>query len=207
MVYYPHTDYVLLTAIKQAHRRAILQALQVAIGCSEVTEMKLSGKSVTSLLQLALNKDSQGSFSKFRLNQVDANPLSVRQRQKRKVPDEDDDALIHITDENIVQKRRRIDILLDVFGPNEQPQLEKVEFRLDTKFRGLKHAPGMRERTDPFRCRVKFEGVSVLKGIREMADRGILDSKMPAHLRNLHSMGKNQITLAEKDEDEGTPQK
>jgi hypothetical protein len=80
-------------------------------------------------------------------------------------------------------------------------------FQLDTKFRGAKHAPRMRERTDPFRCRVKFEGKSVLEGIRGLADNGILDPKMPSHLRNLHSMGRNEITLAEKERTEETPDK
>ncbi|VDI00729.1 centromere protein N [Mytilus galloprovincialis] len=50
----------------------------------------------------------------------------------------------------------------------------------------------------PFRCRVKFEGPSVIDGIRNLAECGLVTMPYPKYLRSVHTLGKNHIKLADK---------
>ena len=61
-----------------------IQALLNSLRCSEIREIQLTGRNLDSLATLALNSNSQGWFSQFRLNQVDTNPLAKRPSRKRK---------------------------------------------------------------------------------------------------------------------------
>ena len=54
-----------------------------AVGCHEIEEVSLSGRNVESLTDLLLNSTSQGSFSCFRLHQIDSNPLTITGKRKR----------------------------------------------------------------------------------------------------------------------------
>ena len=61
-----------------------LQALLCTLQCSEIKELQLSGKSVDSLADMVLHKQSQGGFAQYRLNKVHTNPLTNKKSRKRK---------------------------------------------------------------------------------------------------------------------------
>ena len=52
--------------------------------CNEIEEWDLKGKYVDSLEKLLLHRQSQGTYSRYRLNQVDDNPLSFPSKKLKK---------------------------------------------------------------------------------------------------------------------------
>jgi hypothetical protein len=52
--------------------------------CDEIEEWDLKGKYVDSLEKLLLHRQSQGTYSRYRLNQVDDNPLSFPSKKLKK---------------------------------------------------------------------------------------------------------------------------
>ena len=65
------------------------------------------------------------------------------------------------------------------------------------KFKGTSGVPDPMDSNQPFRCRVKFEGPSVLDGIRNMAECGLVTLPYPKYLRNILTSGKNYFKLAD----------
>ncbi|KAJ8321758.1 hypothetical protein KUTeg_000229, partial [Tegillarca granosa] len=102
-------------------------SLKTAFGYDSLIKMQLTGRHVDSLLQLALNKLSQGAFSKFRVGQVQNIPLVTKSTRKRKKPEYEEISSICCEDET--SKRQRHEKLEDTFGPMEQPFLEKIEYK------------------------------------------------------------------------------
>ncbi|XP_071785066.1 centromere protein N-A-like isoform X1 [Asterias amurensis] len=197
MVHPPQSQFIILSTIKVSHKDCVMQALLNSLRCSEIREIQLTGRNLDSLASLALNSNSQGWFSQFRLNQVDTNPLAKRPSRKRKAPSSEilDSDIVF---ENEKEKELRDKQVLHSFGSNEQPKLQKIEYKLETKFRGCEFAPAMSLNKEPFRCRVKFEGTNVLEGIRQLAKTGLVSLPLPHHLGNVHSLAKNHFVLADK---------
>ena len=52
--------------------------------CNEIEEWDLKGKYVDSLEKLLLHRQSQGTYSRYRLNQVDDNPLLLPSKKPKK---------------------------------------------------------------------------------------------------------------------------
>ncbi|XP_038069493.1 centromere protein N-A-like [Patiria miniata] len=196
MVHHPHSQYLIMSSIKVSHKDFVMQALLNSLHCSEIREIQLTGRDLDSLAALALHSNSQGWFSQFRLGQVDSNPLSKGPSRKRKassdVPDTD------VVFENQKDKDHREQQILHAFGSNRQPKLQKIEYKLETRFRGFEFAPAMSLHKEPFHCRVKFEGSSVLEGIKELGRAGLTALPLPHHLANVHSLAKNHFVLADK---------
>ncbi|XP_013402605.1 centromere protein N-like [Lingula anatina] len=197
-VYYPHSPVLILTAIKAANREYIIQAFSNTLSAGELEEQMLSGHCLSSLAQLSLNKYSQGYFSHYRLGQVDINALARGEKRKRKIEEEEEVLDERITYENIKDKQRSKKILQDTFGSNEQPSLERLEYKMETNFRGGNCAPHFAKNKEPFRCRVKFEGRNVLEGIKNLGKAGYATLPLPAHLARVPSLAKNTIILGNK---------
>lgn len=196
IIYYPRTQYILISKFKKSVQEYLFQSLQNVMGCDKLTALLLTGSHYESLIQLALEKKSQGGFSKFRHQQVQNLPLLQRKPQKRKAPLFERDPNVTCEDENF--KRQRYDDLEECFGPNEQPKLQKLEFKVAVKFRGTTPLPEAEDPNRPFHCRVKFEGSSVIDGIRNLAECGLVDLPLPKYLATVHTLGKNHIKLADK---------
>ncbi|XP_022107534.1 centromere protein N-like [Acanthaster planci] len=196
MVHHPHSQYIILSSIRVSHKDFVMQALLNSLHCSEIREIQLTGRDLDSLASLALHSNSQGWFSQFRLGQVDHNPLSKAPSRKRKASTDVSDS--DIVFENQADKEQREQQILHAFGSNEQPKLQKIEYRLETRFRGSEFAPAMALRKEPFHCKVKFEGSSVLEGIKELGKVGLTSLPLPHHLGNVHSLAKNHFVLADK---------
>ncbi|XP_073232611.1 centromere protein N-like [Porites lutea] len=194
LVYYPNAEYIFMSNIKAAHKQYILQTLSSLLHCQTLEEIKLSGRDVLSLKELVLNKTSQGAFSKYRLNQIEGNPLSRKRKRKKEVTMEVQSQ--EIKSENKEEDQQRQQLTDNAFGPNPQPVLEKVEFKMQTKLRsGDQHLPWQLDR--PISCNVRFEGPSVIEGIKNLGAQSFVDVPLPSYLANLHSQSKNSFFLAE----------
>ncbi|XP_072013905.1 centromere protein N-like [Amphiura filiformis] len=201
MVHHPQSHYIIFSRIKVSHKDYLMQAVLNTLQCTEIKELQLTGQSVTSLADLALNRQSQGGFAQYRLNQVHGNPLSRRSQRKRKASSEIDLVDVAVTNENIKEREKQEKQTEDVFGRHRQPKLQKLEYRLETRFRGTNHAPAMalhQQSGTPFKCYVKYEGPSVLEGIKGLCNKGLASYPLPYHISNTHSLGKNHFVLADK---------
>lgn len=204
LVHYPGTEFLMATQMNKGHSQFVLQAFAQMLDCTEIVKIELKGHHVTSLAQLAINRYGQGGFSKFRLNQVDGNPLSKRRSRKRKASELELECP-GVTQENLREEMRSKDILEETFGDHPQPILEKVEYTLETKFKGLMYAPAMATQEEAFHCKVKFEGTNVIEGIKNLCKVGLADLPMKDHLGKIHSMAKSSFLLRQKGL--GTPTK
>lgn len=199
MIHHPCSQYIIISKVKVSHRDYLMQALLCTLQCSEIKELQLSGKSVDSLADMVLHKQSQGGFAQYRLNKVHTNPLTNKKSRKRKASSEIDVYDIAVQYENSKDKAQQEKHTQEVFGAHRQPKLQKLEYRLETRFRGVHFAPAMALRKDePFRCNVKFEGPSVLEGIKGLGSKGLAIYPLPYHISNVHSLAKNHFVLADK---------
>ncbi|CAG8564114.1 21_t:CDS:2 [Funneliformis mosseae] len=101
-IYFTNSEHLLCSNIKREHKEFIMQGLLKTFVCNEIEEWDLKGKYVDSLEKLLLHRQSQGTYSRYRLNQVDDNPLLLPSKKLKK-----DDAVVD-----------------DDFGPNEQPSID-----------------------------------------------------------------------------------
>ncbi|KAL9975722.1 hypothetical protein ACROYT_G012915 [Oculina patagonica] len=194
LIYYPNSEYIFMSSIKAAHKQYILQTLSTLLHCQTLEEVKLSGRDMFSLKELVLNKSSQGAFSRYRLNQLDGNPLS-RKRKREKERKTEVMQSQEITSENKEEDQKRQQFRDSAFGTNPQPVLERVEFKMQTRLRSRQHFPQLNR---PISCNVKFEGPSVIEGIKNLASQSFVDVPLPSYLANLHSLSKNSFFLTEK---------
>lgn len=195
MVYVPGSSFILLSTIKVAYKNYILKAIENLFGCDSVDEIDLTGKKVGSLCNLVLNKESQGSFSHFRLNQVDENPLS-RKRKREILDDSKVDNNSKLFDEQWSKHKTNTMLTTSAFGSNPQPVLERLEFKLESRFRGTDYVPSMGNTT--IHCSVRFKGSDVLEGIKCLGEHGLASQPLPSHLNKIHSLSRNHFILTDK---------
>ncbi|KAF9202813.1 hypothetical protein BGZ49_007061 [Haplosporangium sp. Z 27] len=175
-----------------------MEALLRLFRASGIDEWPLTGKSPTSLAELLLHKDSQGSHSRYRLNQLDDNPLSSASK-KRKLEDPHENYTkgmqdIRAEDEMKIASRDRF-VAAD-FGPNPQPSLHRVDLQINLPYTA--EAEGFklgRLTKQPFPMKIVLEGSNVIEGIKSLIPLGIAQNPMPKFLTELHSMGSNSISV------------
>ncbi|XP_069113024.1 centromere protein N-like [Argopecten irradians] len=197
IVYFPKTEYVIISRYKLSTEEFLHQTILTTLGANEMKNMQLCGHDLYSLIHLAMNKKSQGSFSKFNSKQGQQQPLAGFQPKKRKAIEiEKDDKIFHEDEEKM---KKRAKILEKSFGVEEQPCLEKVEYRVKAKFRGTEYVPSMANRHDFFKFTVKFEGPSVLEGIRNLGATGLARVPLPGHLGSVHTLAKNHFVIQDQE--------
>eukprot|EP00041_Stephanoeca_diplocostata_P011435 m.189840 g.189840 ORF g.189840 m.189840 type:complete len:415 (+) comp18534_c0_seq2:204-1448(+) len=205
LIYSPHTPYVMTTAIKKSQHDFICQALVASFHCNAVEDAALSGKDYTSLLDLLVNKTSQGVYAEYRLNMHDSNPLAreaPQQRQRSATFEEN--LLKRITEasragavvaDDMDRAAERADANDAAFGSLAPPQLQKIEVTLNTRFSGdCRYSI-----TAPFVGKVKFEGPSVIEGLKQLVAVGAADTPLPPVLANLHSSGQSKFAIYDRD--------
>merc|ERR1712150_35834 len=104
----------------------------------------------------------------------------------------------HIIDVHEEEKKRRLEVTDETYGTKTLPTLEKLDYKIDTKFHATEWTPGMIGSEELFHCKVRFEGSSTLEGIRNLAEAGYIDQPLKASLRNVHRLGKSVIKLQPK---------
>ncbi|XP_064611216.1 centromere protein N-like [Liolophura sinensis] len=215
IVHYPRTSFFIATPIKASFKNRVTETIVSILGYFSSKEMQLKGHCLSSLADIALNKNSQGGKN---LPGDHTNPLTSSRRQKRK--EKDEELGEGVTREDDPKRQRRMGVLENTFGPYVQPTLEKIEFKLETQFRGfgltreqsrsgnvsrlerffpvLERAYNRKDGPEVFRCHVKFEGKSVLEGLRNLGDRGLASVPLPKHLTCVPSRAKNYFILGDK---------
>lgn len=197
MIHIPGSSHVLLSTVKAAYRTYFYKALENLFGCENLKEIDLTGKKVGPLCDLVLNKSSQGSFSHFRLNQVDENPLS-RKRKRDSGEDSDIENNPKTFNEEWKKDQKIKTQTLKTFGSNPQPSLEKIEFKMSTRFKAGEYVPELADSEETVNCFVRFKGTNVLEGIQKLCEHGLASQPLPSHMRNIHSLSRNYFILTDK---------
>lgn len=139
LVYYPHSQHLFATTIKQAHKDFMLRVFGSTFGCSRVVELSLSGKDLPSIATLLINRHSQGPYTAFRLGQHDSNPLARNPKKRLSAPTAEPGPAAKrnkLVIEDTAEVNARAKINEETFGSYPQPKLEKIHFRLQTRFKG-----------------------------------------------------------------------
>ncbi|KAF9171550.1 hypothetical protein BGX21_007962 [Mortierella sp. AD011] len=202
-IWFISSEYLLGATIKAEWKDFILEALLRLFKASGIEEWPLTGKSPTSLAELLLHRDSQGPHSRYRLNQLDDNPLSGALK-KRKLQDPHEKYTrgmqdIRTIDEAKIASRDRF--VAANFGPNPQPNLHRVDLQINLPYTTeAKDFRLGRLTKQPFPIKVVLEGSNVIEGVRSLIPMGIAQNPMPKFLTELHSMGSNSISVDLDDE-------
>ncbi|KAF8929772.1 hypothetical protein BGZ58_008691 [Dissophora ornata] len=171
---------------------------------SEIEEWPLTGKYPSSLGELLLHKDSQGSHSQYRLNQIDENPLSNvhKKRKPEDLQDKYSRGMRDIRAEDITKIATRDRFVATEFGRNAQPRLERIDLQLNLPYTSeAKDFDLGRLTKQPFPIKVVLEGTNVIEGIKSLIPLGVAQNPMPKFLTELHSMATNSLTVDVDEED------
>ncbi|KAF9976230.1 hypothetical protein BGZ73_008937 [Actinomortierella ambigua] len=198
-IWFSNSDYLIHAGMKAEWREFILEAFVRLFKAAKIEEWPLTGKSPTSLAELLLHRESQGQYSRYRLGQVDDNPL-LHTPAKRKAPtvaDKFSRGMDDIEPENLDQIVTRESQIAQEFGPNIQPALPKVRIGLDLPYTtSSKDFDLGRLTRRAFPISVVLEGSNVIEGIKELVSLGIAEDPLPTFLSELHSMAKNSFTVS-----------
>ncbi|KAF9574634.1 hypothetical protein EC968_006049 [Mortierella alpina] len=210
LIWFTNSEYLLSSTIKSEWRDFIMEALLRLFKANEVVEWPLTGKSPTSLAALLLQKESQGAFSRYRLNQLDESPLSTAPK-KRKAEDSHQKyskGEHDICSEDMSKIASRNRTVASEFGPNAQPSLSRVDIQLNLPYTNkAKDFELGRLNRQAFPMKVIFEGPNVIEGLKSLIPLGMTDpAGMPKFLTELHSMATNSLTV-DVDEDDTSNEK
>lgn len=199
LVYCPESAYLFASNMKMGHKNKIMKALNNVLGCCAIKERPLTGQCLQSLAQLVLQKSCRGSLSGTKKRKIDLGiadkPMPLKKRRKY-VEMSPRNKCIH--EENRAELEAKKECVQENFGSEDQPTLERVNFKLETKFRSRSLENVMGDFEQPFRCRVSFAGKSVLEGIRNLSLAEKATWPLPRHLRFLPYLGQNHLTILDK---------
>mmetsp|Transcript_12916 Transcript_12916/g.25057 ORF Transcript_12916/g.25057 Transcript_12916/m.25057 type:complete len:379 (-) Transcript_12916:315-1451(-) len=200
VVYPPHSKFIFVTPFRGKDATPIFcQALSNVFQCSNVEELPLFGKDVTTLKDLALRKLSQGAFSAYRLcaEVFDHDPLqdqaSLAKRRRAVInkilgDERDRDALSQLKGKD----GNRVIRKTEARAPAQRftcPTISKGNHDDDIEGAGLrtvclKSKDDLRSedesRTDVenFQCYIRLEGSNVLRGLEALyANDMVCDNK------------------------------
>ncbi|RKP08980.1 centromere protein Chl4/mis15/CENP-N [Thamnocephalis sphaerospora] len=195
LVYILHSNYLLYTKYKPEYEAVIMEALQRTFKAKGIEPHSLAGKGHAPLIELLTQKDAQGPYSKYRLGQVDINPL-IHPSKKRmegelsrlwlcyvqpKEPIVPEDAMVIDERENAVDEQ---------FGRNSLPALPYVDYAASFP---LYHRDMRESETTPLSIRVRIEGPNVIDGLRSLLAAGLAVPPLPNFLAELHSTAINSF--------------
>jgi len=83
LAYFTNSSHLLASVMRASFKSYVKQALTQAFRCTSIEERELSGTNIKALADLLLNQHSQGPFSQFRLDQVDAHPLDRKLKKQK----------------------------------------------------------------------------------------------------------------------------
>ncbi|KAF9366158.1 hypothetical protein BGX34_005709 [Mortierella sp. NVP85] len=208
-IWFMESEYLLGATIKAEWKDFVLEALLRVFKASGIDERPLTGKIPISLGELLLNKDSQGSYSRYRLNQIDSNPLSSIP-QKRKPEDLHQryaKGMRDIQAEDMDRIAARDRVVATEFGSNPQPCLNRVDLQLNLPYTTKSKDFNLGRLTkQPFPIKVVLEGPNVIEGIKNLVPLGVAKNPMPSFLTELHSMATSSLTV-DLDEDDDNKQR
>ncbi|CAL1529120.1 unnamed protein product [Lymnaea stagnalis] len=193
VVTFPGSPYVMVSKAGVKLVKLVTEAISSVMNAASLVDIQLSGKHVASLADIVLRKDSKVSISStYRDKEEAENPLIEKQPRKRKAPEEEFLDSENIVDEDREEKRLRIETVVNKFGYEPQPVLERLSYSFDIKFHG-------EEMDTTCKSSVEIRGKSTLEGICQLAKTGLTKFPLPAHIGSITSSClRNSFTIQNK---------
>jgi len=146
---------------------------------------------------LLLHRDAQGPWSKYRLDQVDANPLDyhgkgkhaeegAKGREEAYVAEEERGRIVL---ENGGAVERRIREVDERFGWNKIEGVERVEVKLAFPFHDTPTDP------EDFTMHIRLDGPNVMEGVRRLVPLGVAVAPLPEWLVEMPSAAANRVVV------------
>ncbi|RUS22573.1 kinetochore protein CHL4 like-domain-containing protein [Jimgerdemannia flammicorona] len=200
LVHFPNSEYLLCGgSIKAEIKAYVVQVLLRVFHATDLDEQDLQGRQIRTLSQLLLHRDSQGPWSRYRLDQVDANPLDYHGKLKRtrlgeETSGREETYVLEEERDRIVPEERevvegRLAEVGEKFGWNVVNGVEKVDVKLALPFHETPTSL-----TD-FTMHIRFEGPNVMEGIRRLIPLGVAVAPLPEWLVEMPSVAANKIVV------------
>jgi len=200
IVHHPHSPYIFISKKVKTLTPYILQSLSTVFGSTQgIEELKLQGKDLTSLTNMALNQLSLGAFSAYRdcTAAFDSNPLQIheamakRRRMNIAIKEierkEDENVLLSIADKKTntvgnVQRYTDVRKPVRAFQESENSsggvaRFEGIGLLLKPKTI-LRSDSNMNENScnpnSDFFCYVQFAGHDIMKGFDALYTNGLI---------------------------------
>ncbi|KAI7873561.1 hypothetical protein K492DRAFT_175664 [Lichtheimia hyalospora FSU 10163] len=159
----------------------------------------ISSKSIYHLSELLHNKESLGPFSRFRLNQVDSNPLdyshktSKRPHQEEYVKSREQKRRIVPIDKRLIQNREND--ASDTFGAEVTAGIRRLDIHVKKPAMIAIREDAPKESTNEknLRVDVSLYGTDVMNGVKRMLVHGLIEPPIPYWMKEIVSQGINEV--------------
>ncbi|XP_056463769.1 centromere protein N [Gadus chalcogrammus] len=182
VVHHLQTPYVFITNSTSKTMPLLSQALVLATRYSSMKDAGLSGRNLTAIRGL-LMKQFQQVFPSKHLQTLQGDNQTKPNPQMECEQDE--------------QSEKRLQAACEAFGGGTLPELQKVTYTLETKFKD-KTNQIMTEREQPFRCTVTFKSSNILESLRHSASTGITSTPLSPLLSSISQKGRNVFLITDK---------
>ncbi|XP_053556574.1 centromere protein N isoform X2 [Bombina bombina] len=188
VVYHAQTPYVFITNLMKSCQPVLCQALVLAAKYGQIQELELKSRSLDSLKDIVFKRFNQ-PFQSYH-----PKPLQERNVDPglNKIVDP------RVTYENMREKERVQHITRETFGDGPQPKLEFASYKLETMFRVENKIGVLADRTEPFRCVVKFSSPHLLEAIKSLAPAGLAEAPVSNLLTCIPHKARNIFKITER---------
>lgn len=179
VVHHLQSPYIFMTSINSKLKPLLSQALALATRHQAVKAANLSGK-LNAIRDLLMRQYEHVFPTKFP-NHIDENCENVKNP--------------NVAEEQAELSSNRLQMACEAFGGGKLPEIQSAVYMLETKFRG--HAKNMEQRTEPFKCVVKFSSANILESLRSCASSGIASTPVTPLLSSIPHKGRNYFVITD----------
>ncbi|KAI8994658.1 centromere protein Chl4/mis15/CENP-N [Pilobolus umbonatus] len=197
LVYYPQTNYLVIQSYWLKEIMTYLnEAILHVFSADKLTITKITCNKLDEMSDVILNRNSLGVFSQLRNNQVDANPLDIRQKK----PEGHDQTYVKTAEQRrrIVpidpeQMKARYDMLSDHFGWDTIRSSGALDIDL---LLPLHTGPETVSNADEeLHIEIQMKGTSVMEGVRKMLLNGQIEAS-PGWVAGAATSGATKIYIS-----------
>ncbi|KAJ8654751.1 hypothetical protein O0I10_009642 [Lichtheimia ornata] len=203
---FPDTPYLAVRgALNKTVALFIEEALLKTFQAKSLKFHNISSKSIHHLSELLHNKESLGAFSRFRLDQVDSNPLDYshktlkRPQREEYVKSREQKRRIIPINRQLIESRE--DDASDTFGPQVVEGIRRLDIHLKKPpmFTVPEDAADKSENEKNLRVDLSFYGTNVMDGIKRMLIHGLIEPPIPYWMKQIVSQGINEVYVTKDD--------
>ncbi|XP_028665656.1 centromere protein N [Erpetoichthys calabaricus] len=176
-VYHPHSPYVFISHLGIKQRPLLLQALLIAAKYTDIKEIQLKGRCLKSLRDLVMRHFKPIPCPKASQEISASHP--------------------NITNEHAKHQAYLKLVADDAFGEGTLPLLETAVFKLETKFKDPVNRI-LENKTDPFRCVIKFSSPNLLESLKSSVELGIVNGALSPLLTSISLKARNHFVIKER---------
>ncbi|KAI8359866.1 centromere protein Chl4/mis15/CENP-N [Choanephora cucurbitarum] len=190
IVYVPRSEFLLITGnIKSNINPDIKEALLRVFKAEDLVYQSVQDRAVEHFRNFTRMRQEGGVFAQLRKNQVDANPLDVRQQSKTKdweqsyVREGEQSRRIKVAEPKKLVAR--FDILKKEFGWNTMAATNRLDVDLDLPFQPVAGNRSYQDGLKNVKFSMSLRGKHIPLGVKHMIEKGLLETPAPDWLTSL----------------------